>query len=144
MTGQREFFKELDESVRGHVVFNQGYVMKIKGRGTIRLQCKTGEQRVWSKVYFVPNLPANIISLGQFPREGQYRASKVLELIHGDLCRPITPATTAGNKYFLLIVDDFSRYMRVVLLKRKDQALQLFRIVKMAAEVEAETKLFLF
>jgi transposase InsO family protein len=57
------------------------------------------------------------------------------------LCGSITPATTTGNKYFLLIVDDFSRYMWVVLLKRKDQALQAFRIVKMAAEVEAEAKL---
>jgi transposase InsO family protein len=76
-----------------------------------------------------------------FPREGQYRASKVLELVHGDLCGPITPATPAGNKYFLLIVDDFSRYMWVVLLKSKDQALQAFRIVKMAAEVESEAKL---
>jgi transposase InsO family protein len=51
------------------------------------------------------------------------------------------PATTAGNRYFLLIADDFSRYMWVVLLKRKDQALQAFRIVKMAAKVEAEAKL---
>jgi transposase InsO family protein len=51
------------------------------------------------------------------------------------------PETTVGNKYFLLIVDDFGRYMWVVLLKRKDQALQAFRIVKMAAEVEAEAKL---
>jgi hypothetical protein len=70
MTSQREFFEELDESVHGHVVFNQGYVMEIKGRGAIRLQCKTGEQRVWSKVYFVPNLHTNIISLGQFQEEG--------------------------------------------------------------------------
>ena len=69
-----------------------------------------------------------------FLREGQYRASKVLELVHGDLCGPITPATPAGNKYFLLIIDDFSRYMWIVLLKTKDQALQDFRIVKMAAE----------
>jgi hypothetical protein len=61
-----------------------------------------------------------------FPREGQYRASKVIELVHGDLCGPITLATTAGNKYFLLIVDDFSRYMWVVLLKRKDQAFKRF------------------
>jgi transposase InsO family protein len=76
-----------------------------------------------------------------FPREGQYRASKVLELVHGDLCRSITSATTARNKYFLLIIDDFSRYKWVVLLKRKDQALQAFRIVKMATEVEAEAKL---
>jgi histone deacetylase 1/2 len=51
------------------------------------------------------------------------------------------PAMTVGNKYFLLIIDDFNRYMWVVLLKRKDQALQAFRIMKIAAEVEAEAKL---
>jgi hypothetical protein len=64
MTGQHEFFEELDESIHGHVVFNQGYVMEIKGRGTIRLECKNEKQRVWSKVYYVPNLHANIINLG--------------------------------------------------------------------------------
>jgi transposase InsO family protein len=62
-------------------------------------------------------------------------------LVHGDLCGPITPATTAGNKYFLIVIDEFSRYMWVVLLKSKDQALQAFQIVKMPAEVEAEAKL---
>uniref|UniRef100_A0A8R7VB64 GAG-pre-integrase domain-containing protein n=1 Tax=Triticum urartu TaxID=4572 RepID=A0A8R7VB64_TRIUA len=44
-----------------------------------------------------------------FPREGNFRASKALKLVHGDLCGPITPATPAGNRYFLLVVDDFSR-----------------------------------
>ena len=39
---------------------------------------------------------------GAFPREEKIRASKVLELVHGDLCGPITPATPSG-KYFLLI-----------------------------------------
>ena len=79
-----------------------------------------------------------------FPREAVYRASQVLELVHGDLCGPITPATPSGNKYFLLVVDDFSRYMWIVLLKSKDQALQAFRLIKTAAEVEAEAKLKAF
>ena len=34
-----------------------------------------------------------------FPNATSYRASKVLELIHGDLCGAITPTTLAGNKY---------------------------------------------
>ena len=79
-----------------------------------------------------------------FPRESVNRASKVLELVHGDLCGPITPATPSGNKYFLLVVDDFSRYMWIVLLKSKDQALQAFKLIKTAAEVEAEAKLKAF
>ena len=78
---------------------------------------------------------------GAFPREAKFRASKVLELVHGDLCGPITPATPSGKKYFLLIVDDYSRYMWLVLLRSKDEALEAFRKVKIAAEVESEEKL---
>ena len=43
-----------------------------------------------------------------FPNATSYRASKVLELIHGDLCGPITPTTRAGNKYIFVLIDDHS------------------------------------
>ena len=46
-----------------------------------------------------------------FPKAAKYRAQEELELVHGDLCGPITPHTPAGNAYFLLLVDDMSRYM---------------------------------
>lgn len=46
-----------------------------------------------------------------FPNQVDYHATKVLELIHADLCRPRTPDTKVHNKYFLLLVDDFSRLM---------------------------------
>jgi hypothetical protein len=64
--------------------------------------------------------------------------------IHGDWCGPITPATPSGDKYFFLVVDDFSRYMCIVLLKSKHQTLQAFMIIKTAAEVKAEVKLKTF
>jgi hypothetical protein len=31
-------------------------------------------------------------------------AAEDLELVHGDLCGPITPATHCGRKYFILLV----------------------------------------
>jgi hypothetical protein len=31
--------------------------------------------------------------------------------MHGDLCSPVTPATPGGQRYFLLLIDDLSRYM---------------------------------
>lgn len=37
------------------------------------------------------------------PRNSAYRAEKPLELLHGDLCSPITLATPSGNKYFSLV-----------------------------------------
>lgn len=55
-----------------------------------------------------------------FPSEAKYRAMELLELVHGDLCGPISPATSGGKCHFLLLVDDMSRYMWVVLLATKD------------------------
>jgi hypothetical protein len=46
-----------------------------------------------------------------FPKVAKYRAQEQLELVHGDLCGPVSPPTPGGNAYFLLLVDDMSRYM---------------------------------
>jgi hypothetical protein len=45
------------------------------------------------------------------PKAMKYRAAKVLELVHGVLYVPIAPTTHGGRRYFLLLVDDCSRYM---------------------------------
>jgi hypothetical protein len=51
-----------------------------------------------------------------------FRAKEKLELVHGNLYGPITPATFGGRHYFLLLVDDISRYMWVILLDTKAAA----------------------
>ena len=71
---------------------------------------------------------------GSFPRVTQWRAEKPLELLHVNLCGPINPPTAAGNKYFMLIVDDSTRWMTVYTLKSKDQACEVF--VKYKAEAK--------
>jgi len=68
-----------------------------------------------------------------FPKTTSFRAEKPLQLVYVDLCGPITPPTPAGNKYFMLLVDDFSRWMHVSMLKTKDQACEAF--VKYKAEI---------
>ncbi|CAA0822344.1 cysteine-rich RLK (RECEPTOR-like protein kinase) 8 [Striga hermonthica] len=62
-----------------------------------------------------------------FPKAVKYRAADVLELVHGDLCGPITPATHGGRRYFLLLVDDCSRFMWLQLLTSKDQAAEAIK-----------------
>jgi IS30 family transposase len=64
-----------------------------------------------------------------------------MELWHGDLCGPISPATPAGKEYFLLLVDDYSRHMWIMLLQSKDEALAVIRKVQVAAELEKNLKL---
>jgi hypothetical protein len=76
-----------------------------------------------------------------FPHVSKFRASKGLELVHADLCGQITPKSLGGASYFLLVVDDYSRFMWVELLKSKDQALEYFKKMKTRAEVELDGKL---
>ena len=69
-----------------------------------------------------------------FPVVANFRAEKPLELLHADICVPITPSTLVSNSYFMLIVDDYSRWMWVFVIKSKDQACSVFRKFKLQAE----------
>jgi transposase InsO family protein len=55
-------------------------------------------------------------------QQSSFRAKERLELIHGDLCGLVTPTTPGGRRYFLLLVDNLSRYMWVVVLCSKGEA----------------------
>ena len=72
-----------------------------------------------------------------FPKAAKYRAADALELIHGDLCGPITSATNGGRRYFLLLVDDCSRYMWLQLRTSKDKAVEAIKKFKARAEAES-------
>ena len=218
--------------MKGEVKFGDGSLVKIEGKGSIRISCKNRETRVLHGVYYIPTLRSNIISLGQlseegnrvvmngdnlsvydscgrllihvkrsvnrlykihireaqqqclltkseeeawlwhkrlghvnfkamqlmsknhmahgmplvnqpneicdgclmskqtrkpFPTKSNFSAKTALELIHLDLCGPIFPSTPAGNRYFMLLVDDYSRMMWVYMLKTKDEALNCFK-----------------
>lgn len=69
-----------------------------------------------------------------FPQATQYRASKKLQLIHGDLCGPINPSTQAGKSYIFVLIDDYSRYMWTILLKDKSEAITKFKKLKILTE----------
>jgi transposase InsO family protein len=61
--------------------------------------------------------------------------------VHGDLCGLATPATPRGRRYFLMLVDDLSRYMWVVVFGSKGEAADAIRRAQAAAEVECGHKL---
>lgn len=79
-----------------------------------------------------------------FPQATGYRATKALELIHGDLCGPITPSTPAQKKYIFVIIDDYSRYMWTILLHEKSEAFDKFKRFKAQAEQETKTSIKTF
>jgi transposase InsO family protein len=76
-----------------------------------------------------------------FPQQSSFRAKQRIELVHGDLCGLATPATPGGRRYFLLLIDDLSRYMWVVVLGSKGEAANAIRRAQAAAEAECGRKL---
>jgi len=54
-----------------------------------------------------------------FPKKTEYWAKKPLELIHTDICGPITPESFSDKRYFITFIDDFSRKTWVYFLKEK-------------------------
>lgn len=73
------------------------------------------------------------------PKKSEWRASKVLELVHTDICGPIEPISNSGKRYLLCFIDDFSRKSWVYLLSEKSEALECFKKLKKLVEKEAET-----
>ena len=70
MTGDRATLKELDEKFIGNVKLCDGSIISIQGKGSILFECKNSDQRLLTKVYYIPSLKSNIISLGQMTEEG--------------------------------------------------------------------------
>ncbi|KAD4178302.1 hypothetical protein E3N88_26893 [Mikania micrantha] len=70
MTGDKGLFSKLDTKIGGNVRFGDGSCVDIEGRGTILLECKNGEHRLLTEVYYIPFLKSNIISLGQLTEGG--------------------------------------------------------------------------
>jgi hypothetical protein len=70
MSGARSSFSEINFRVRGSVKFGDGSIVKIEGRGTILFLGKGDEHRWLTEVYYIPQLRANIVSLGQLEEGG--------------------------------------------------------------------------
>ncbi|KAI5348776.1 hypothetical protein L3X38_001663 [Prunus dulcis] len=75
-----------------------------------------------------------------FPKNQAQRASSPLELVHIDLCGPIKIESVAGNKYFMLIIDDCTRMSWVYLLRNKYEAFNCFKKFKSITELQSGHK----
>src|SRR4051812_5005766 len=67
--------------------------------------------------------------------------TRPLELLHMDLFGPQNYASMGGNKYGLVIVDDFSRYTLVFFLDDKSKVVEIFKAFAKRAQAEYELSL---
>nr|KAJ0210442.1 hypothetical protein LSAT_V11C400201490 [Lactuca sativa] len=64
------------------------------------------------------------------PFKDVVRESKVLDLIHSDLCYFHSTPSLGNKKYVVTFIDDASRYCYIYLLHSKDESLDKFKIYK--------------
>ena len=76
-----------------------------------------------------------------FPKALSHQSCEPVELVHADICGPISPSTLGGNRYFLLIIDDYTRLIWVAMLLQKSDAFEAFKRFKTLAETEKGVKL---
>ena len=55
------------------------------------------------------------------------RASGLLELIHVDVCNPMSVDTHSGYRYFLTFTDDLRKYGAICLMKHKSEMFERFK-----------------
>ena len=55
------------------------------------------------------------------------RATDLLELIHTDVCGPMSTTARGGYHYFITFTDDFSRYYYVYLMRHKSETFEKFK-----------------
>jgi transposase InsO family protein len=71
----------------------------------------------------------------------EYSLTRPLEIVHTDLGGPTTTKGLKGEKYFMLLVDDYTRMTVVCFLKNKSEAFENFKIYKEMVENEIDSKI---
>jgi transposase InsO family protein len=69
-----------------------------------------------------------------FDKRASWHASGPLQLVHSDLCGPLSSPSFSGCKYFLTFIDDFSRRTWVYFLKLKSEVFDKFLAYKALVE----------
>ena len=62
------------------------------------------------------------------------RATDLLEIIHTDVCSPMSVEARRRYRYFLTFIDDLSRYGYIYLMKHKSEIVERFK--EFQSEVE--------
>ena len=68
------------------------------------------------------------------------RSTKLLEIIHTNICGPFDTPSFGKEKYFITFIDDFSRYGYIYLLHEKSQAVNALEVYITGVERQLERK----
>jgi transposase InsO family protein len=118
----------------GHMHFDN--LVKVNKREAVREMpqitkptntlCKHFQQRKQTKTKF---------------KSKEYSTTKPLEIVHTDLVGPTTTKGLKSERYFMLLVDDYTRMTGVCFLKNKSEAFENFKIYKEMVDNEMDSRI---
>lgn len=76
-----------------------------------------------------------------FPKNVLRRATKNLELVHSDICGPMSTESLNESLYFVLFIDDFTRMSWVYFLRQKSEVFSVFKNFKQMTETQTGLKI---
>jgi transposase InsO family protein len=71
----------------------------------------------------------------------EYSTIRTLEIVNIDLVGPTTTKGLKGERYFMLLVDDYTRMTSFFFLKNKSEAFEKFKIYKEMVENEMDSRI---
>jgi hypothetical protein len=71
----------------------------------------------------------------------EYSTTKPLEIVHTDLVGPTRTKFLKGERYLMLLVDDYTKMTTVCFLKNKSAAFENFKIYKEIVENEMYSRI---
>ena len=72
-----------------------------------------------------------------FDKRASWHASFPLELVHSDLCGSLPSASVSSFKYFLTVIDEYSRRTWVYFIKPKSEVFNMFLAYKALVEKQS-------
>jgi transposase InsO family protein len=118
----------------GHIHFDN--LVKFKKREAIReipqitkqtnTLCKNCQQGKQTKTRF---------------KSKEYSMTRAIEIVHTDLVGTTTTKGLKGDKYFMLLVDDYTRMTTILFLRNKSETFENFKVYKEMVENEMDSKI---
>ncbi|CAM8944369.1 unnamed protein product [Rhodiola kirilowii] len=106
MSGNRDFFTDLDETVTGMVRFGDDSRITIQGKGSIRFVFANGVKKVLSNVYYIPDFKSNIISFGQATEAGcEVRMKEDMMTIYDRVGSVLIVTSRSRNRLYKVILE---------------------------------------
>ena len=80
MRGCKQFFSILDENFHTTVSLGNNSTIQVMGKGTVDIKTRNGFVESISNVFYIPDLKANLLSIGQLQEKGYVIHSKMMNV----------------------------------------------------------------